>query len=58
MGPKQLKKEINEKHDQRMRVVDLAKQYERSTSTICIILKQEESINAIMPVKGVQIISN
>ena len=40
----ELKKEIIEKHDQGVRVIDLAKQYERSTSTICIILRQKESI--------------
>ncbi|XP_070275853.1 zinc finger protein 64 isoform X2 [Myotis yumanensis] len=53
----ELKKEIIEKHDQGVRVIDLAKQYERSTSTICTILKQKESIQAITPAKGVKIIS-
>lgn len=31
----ELKKEIIKKHDQSVHVVDLAKQYEHSTSTIC-----------------------
>uniref|UniRef100_A0A8C8VHY4 HTH CENPB-type domain-containing protein n=1 Tax=Pelusios castaneus TaxID=367368 RepID=A0A8C8VHY4_9SAUR len=53
----ELKKEIIEKHDQGVRVVDLAKQYECSTSTICTLLKQKESIKAIMPAKGVKIFS-
>ncbi|XP_039624723.1 tigger transposable element-derived protein 1-like [Polypterus senegalus] len=39
----ELKKEIIEKQEQGVRVVNLAKQYERSTSTICTILKQKES---------------
>ncbi|XP_051783372.1 tigger transposable element-derived protein 1-like isoform X1 [Erpetoichthys calabaricus] len=53
----EVKKEIIEKHDQGVRVVDLAKQYERSTSTICTILKQKKLIKAIMPAKGIKIIS-
>ncbi len=40
-----------------MHVVDLARQYKRSTTTICTILKQKESIKAITPAKGVKIIS-
>ncbi|XP_059549399.1 tigger transposable element-derived protein 1 isoform X1 [Myotis daubentonii] len=53
----ELKKEIIAKHDQGVRVIDLAKQYERSTSTICTILKQKESIQATTPAKGIKIIS-
>ncbi|XP_015417010.1 PREDICTED: tigger transposable element-derived protein 1-like [Myotis davidii] len=53
----ELKKEIIEKHDQGVCVIDLAKQYERSTSTTCTILKQKESIQATTPAKGVTIIS-
>ncbi|XP_070268928.1 tigger transposable element-derived protein 1 isoform X2 [Myotis yumanensis] len=53
----ELKKEIIAKHDQGVRVIDLAKQYERSTSTICTILKQKESIQATAPAKGIKIIS-
>ena len=40
-----------------MRVSDLARQYERSTSTICTLLKQKESIKDITQAKGVKIIS-
>ena len=53
----ELKKEIIEKHDQGVRVVDFSKQYELSTSTICTILKQKESIKAITLAKGVKIIN-
>ncbi|XP_059540143.1 paraspeckle component 1 isoform X2 [Myotis daubentonii] len=53
----ELKKEIIEKHDQGVPVIDLAKQYERSTSTICTILEQKESIQATTPAKGVKVIS-
>lgn len=53
----ELKREIIEKHEQGVRVSDLARQYERSTSTICTILKQKESIKGITPAKGVKIIS-
>ncbi|XP_061746133.1 tigger transposable element-derived protein 1-like [Nerophis ophidion] len=53
----ELKKEIVEKHDQGVRVVDLAREYERSSSTICTILKQKELIKAISPAKGIKIIS-
>ena len=52
----EIKREIIEKHEQGVRVIDLVRQYERSTSTICTILKQE-SIKAITPAKGVKIIS-
>nr|XP_060616130.1 tigger transposable element-derived protein 1-like isoform X1 [Anolis sagrei ordinatus]XP_060616131.1 tigger transposable element-derived protein 1-like isoform X1 [Anolis sagrei ordinatus]XP_060616133.1 tigger transposable element-derived protein 1-like isoform X1 [Anolis sagrei ordinatus]XP_060616134.1 tigger transposable element-derived protein 1-like isoform X1 [Anolis sagrei ordinatus] len=52
-----IKHEIIEKHERGVRVVDLARQYDRSTSTICSILKQKESIKAITPAKGIKIIS-
>ncbi|XP_008104049.2 tigger transposable element-derived protein 1 [Anolis carolinensis] len=52
-----IKHEIINKHEQGVRVVDLARQYDRSTSTICSILKQKESIKAITPAKGIKIIS-
>ena len=52
-----LKREIIEKHERGVRVNDLAKQYNRSTSTICTILKQKQPIRTITPAKGVQIIS-
>ena len=53
----ELKKEIIEKHEEGVCVVDLTKQYELNNSTICTILKQKESIKAIMPAKGVKIIN-
>ncbi|XP_064093865.1 tigger transposable element-derived protein 1-like [Macrobrachium nipponense] len=40
-----------------MRVKELAKHYNRTTSTICTILKQKESLKKIKPAKGVKIIS-
>ncbi|GBM88200.1 Tigger transposable element-derived protein 1 [Araneus ventricosus] len=52
----ELKREIIEKNEQGVRVADLARQYGRSTSTICTVLKQE-SIKGITPAKGVTIIS-
>nr|XP_060616305.1 zinc finger and SCAN domain-containing protein 12-like isoform X2 [Anolis sagrei ordinatus] len=52
-----IKHEIIEKHEQGVRVVDLARQYDRSASMICSVLKQKESIKAITPAKGVTIIS-
>ncbi|XP_067326511.1 probable inactive protein kinase DDB_G0270444 isoform X1 [Anolis sagrei] len=69
MGPKKVftkkkrmmcldtKHEIIEKHEQGVRVADLARQYDRNTSTICSILKQKESIKAVAPAKGIKIIS-
>ncbi|XP_070275247.1 putative CENPB DNA-binding domain-containing protein 1 [Myotis yumanensis] len=53
----ELKKKIIEKHDQGVHVIDLAKQYKPSTSTICTILKQKESIQATTPAKGFKITS-
>ena len=52
----EMKHDIIEKHEKGVRG-DLARQYERSTSTICTILKQKESIEAIKPAKGITIIS-
>ncbi|GBM58246.1 Tigger transposable element-derived protein 1 [Araneus ventricosus] len=53
----ELKREIIKKNQQGVRVADLARQYGRSTSTICTVLKQKESIKGITPAKGVTIIS-
>ncbi|XP_064116538.1 tigger transposable element-derived protein 1-like [Macrobrachium nipponense] len=53
----EIKLEIVEKHEQGMRVKELAKHYDRTTSTICTILKQKESLKKIKPAKGVKIIS-
>ncbi|GBN50728.1 Tigger transposable element-derived protein 1 [Araneus ventricosus] len=53
----ELKREIIEKNEQGVQVADLERQYGRSTSTICTVLKQKESIKGITPAKGVTIIS-
>ncbi|GBM65325.1 hypothetical protein AVEN_89692-1 [Araneus ventricosus] len=53
----ELKREIIEKNEQGVPVADLERQYGRSTSTICTVLKQKESIKGITPAKGVTIIS-
>ncbi|XP_066940944.1 putative CENPB DNA-binding domain-containing protein 1 [Macrobrachium rosenbergii] len=52
-----MKCKIIGKHDQGVCVMDLARQYNQTTSTICTILKQKESIKAITPAKDVKIIS-
>ncbi|GBM46820.1 hypothetical protein AVEN_132481-1 [Araneus ventricosus] len=54
----ELKREIIEKNEQGVPVADLARQYGRSTSRICTVLKQKKSIKGITPAKGVTIISN
>ncbi|GFY55823.1 HTH CENPB-type domain-containing protein [Trichonephila inaurata madagascariensis] len=51
----ELKREIIEKHEQGVRVVDLS--YGRSTSMICSVLKRKESIKSVTPAKGLTIIS-
>lgn len=62
MGPKkkmmsiELKREIVEKHEQGVRVIDLARMYGCSTSMICSELKQE-LIKGTTPARGVTIIS-
>jgi len=53
----EMKREIIAKHERGVRVVELAREFERSTSTICTILKQKDSLKAITPAKGVTIIS-
>ncbi|UYV76841.1 TIGD4, partial [Cordylochernes scorpioides] len=53
----ELTREIIEKHEQGVRVVDLARQYGRSTSMICSVLKRKESIKSVTPAKGLTIIS-
>lgn len=53
----EMKQEIIGKHERGLRVSDLAKLYDRSSSTICTILKQKDAIKAIKPTKGVTIIS-
>ena len=51
-----MKHGIIEKHEQGVCSSGLARQYEQSTSIICIILKQNESINTIKQAKGIMII--
>ena len=53
----EMKQEIIDKHERGVRVSDLVKQYNRSSSTICTILKQKDAIKAIKPTKGVTILS-
>ncbi|UYV73642.1 FLII [Cordylochernes scorpioides] len=53
----ELKREIIEKHEQGVRVLDLSRQYGRSTSMICSVLKRKESIKSATPAKGFTIIS-
>ena len=53
----EMKHEIIEKHENVVRSVDLARQYERCTSAIPTFFKQNESIKAIKPVKRLKIIS-
>ncbi|GFS56599.1 fatty acyl-CoA reductase [Trichonephila inaurata madagascariensis] len=53
----ELKREIIEKHEPGVRVVDLSRQYGRSTSMTCSVLKRKESIKSVTPAKGLTIIS-
>ncbi|UYV71913.1 hypothetical protein LAZ67_9001124 [Cordylochernes scorpioides] len=53
----ELKREIIEKHEQGVLVVDLSRQYGRSTSMICSVLKRKESIKSVTRAKGLTIIS-
>ncbi|XP_068235662.1 tigger transposable element-derived protein 1-like [Palaemon carinicauda] len=53
----EIKNEIIEKHESGVRVTELARQYKRSTSTICTILKQKDAIKSTKPYKGVTILS-
>ncbi|UYV84168.1 hypothetical protein LAZ67_X001410 [Cordylochernes scorpioides] len=53
----EFKREIIEKHEQGVRVFDLSRQYGRSTSMICSVLKRKESIKSVTPDKGLTIIS-
>ncbi|KAK9695326.1 hypothetical protein QE152_g32641 [Popillia japonica] len=52
-----VKKEIIEKHKRGMRIVDIARFYNRSTSTICTILKRKEEITGLDVATGVTRIS-
>ena len=48
----ELKREIIEKNEQGVRVADLKRQYGLSTSMICTLLKQKDSIKGITPAKA------
>uniref|UniRef100_A0A0P4W6M5 HTH CENPB-type domain-containing protein n=1 Tax=Scylla olivacea TaxID=85551 RepID=A0A0P4W6M5_SCYOL len=53
----EVKQEIIEKHERCVRVLELARQYDHSISTICTILKQEHAIKSATPAKGTTILS-
>ncbi|XP_064097446.1 tigger transposable element-derived protein 1-like [Macrobrachium nipponense] len=53
----EIKHEIIKKHESGVRVTELARQYERSTPTICTILKQKDAIKSTNPSKGLTILS-
>ena len=53
----EVKKEISEKHERGMRVADIARIYNKSTSTICTVLKKKEEIRGLDVVKGVTRVS-
>ncbi|XP_068242263.1 tigger transposable element-derived protein 1-like [Palaemon carinicauda] len=52
----EMKHEIIAKHENGVRVTELAPHYKRSTSTICTILKQKDAIKSTKPSKGVTIL--
>ncbi|XP_039632281.1 tigger transposable element-derived protein 1-like [Polypterus senegalus] len=53
----EIKKEIIEKHEQGVRVADIARFYKKPTSTICTILKKREEIKGLDAAKGVTRVS-
>ncbi|KAM4048885.1 tigger transposable element-derived protein 1-like [Anomaloglossus baeobatrachus] len=53
----EVKKKIIEKYEQGMRVSHIAKLYNKSTSTICTILKKKEDIKGLDAAKGVTRVS-
>ncbi|KAL0269199.1 UNVERIFIED_CONTAM: hypothetical protein PYX00_007011 [Menopon gallinae] len=53
----ELKKEIVEKHERGLRVSDIARYYNKSTSTISTILKRKDEIRALEVAKGVTKVS-
>ncbi|XP_068245470.1 putative CENPB DNA-binding domain-containing protein 1 [Palaemon carinicauda] len=52
-----IKHEIIKKHESGVRVTELARQYERSTSTICTLLKKKDAIKTTKPSTGLGILS-
>uniref|UniRef100_A0A8C5PXM0 HTH CENPB-type domain-containing protein n=1 Tax=Leptobrachium leishanense TaxID=445787 RepID=A0A8C5PXM0_9ANUR len=53
----EVKKEIIDKHERGMRVANIARFYNKSTSTICTILKRKEEIKGLDAAKGVTRVS-
>ncbi|KAM3922941.1 tigger transposable element-derived protein 1-like [Leptodactylus fuscus] len=53
----EMKQELIKLHEKRTRVIELARMYERSTSTICTILKQKDIIKSAIPAKGTTVLS-
>jgi hypothetical protein len=53
----EVKKEIIEKYERGNRVADIARFYNKSTSTICTLLKKKEEIKALDAAKGVTRVS-
>ena len=49
--------EIIEKYERGVQVIELARQYDRSTSTICTILKQKDTIKGASPAKETTVLS-
>ncbi|KAM3936799.1 tigger transposable element-derived protein 1-like [Leptodactylus fuscus] len=53
----EMKQELIKLHEKGTRVIELAQMYERSTSTICTILKQKDIIKSAKPAKGTTVLS-
>ncbi|KAM4030834.1 tigger transposable element-derived protein 1-like [Anomaloglossus baeobatrachus] len=53
----EIKKDIIEKHEEGMRVSDIAKLYNKSTSTVCTILKKKDEIKSLDTAKGITRVS-
>ena len=53
----EVKKEIIQKHEAGVRVVDLAQQHDQTTSTICTILKKKNEIKGVAEAKDVSRLS-
>ncbi|XP_075913253.1 uncharacterized protein LOC116957625 isoform X2 [Petromyzon marinus] len=53
----EVKKEIIDKHERGMRVADIARFFNKSTSTICTVLKKKEVIRRLDAAKGVTRVS-
>ena len=53
----ELKKDIIQKHENGIRVIELARLYDRSMSTICTLLKQKDAIKNATSAKGTTILS-